>query len=104
MVLVYDQVRPPPNFIVIILNMSHPWLLSQQEQRIRLGVTELGDPVPGEDRDGVSGPQRMFEKHRHSFTRIRQLAEPPERAMALGHGIRFNDDGAPTDTQPLVQV
>ena len=38
----------------------------------------------------------MFEKHRHSFTRIRQLAEPPERAMALGHGIRFNDDGAPT--------
>ena len=97
MVLVYDQVRPPPNpFIVIILNMSHPWPLSQQEQRIRLGVTELGDPVPGEDRDGVSGPQRMFEKHRHSFTRIRQLAEPPERAMALGHGIRFNDDGAPT--------
>jgi hypothetical protein len=67
-------------------------LVYDQEQRIRLGVTEMGDPVPGENRDGRSAARRMFDKHTISMTRIRQLAEPEHVAMALT-GTKFNNGG-----------
>ena len=67
-------------------------LVYDQEQRIRLGVTEMGDPVPGENRDGRSSARRMFDKHTISMTRIRQLAEPEHVAMALT-GTKFNNGG-----------
>jgi hypothetical protein len=67
-------------------------LVYDQEQQVRLGVTEMGDPVPGEPRDGCSAAKRMFDKHAVSMTRIRQLAEPEPLAMAL-NGVRFNNGG-----------
>lgn len=67
-------------------------LVYDQEQRVRLGVTEMGDPVPGEHRDGRSAAKRMFDKHAVSMTRIRQLAEAEPLAMAL-NGSRFNSGG-----------
>ena len=67
-------------------------LVYDQEQQVRLGVTEMGDPEPGEHRDGVSAAQRMLDKHAVSMMRIWQLAEPEHVAMALT-GTRFNRDG-----------
>ena len=67
-------------------------LVYSHEQQVRLGVTEMGDPLPGEPRDGCSAAKRMFDKHAASMTRIRQLAEAEPLAMAL-EGSRFNSGG-----------